>query len=154
MKRILSCFLMLIMMLTMVFASPLQILAAEEGNTVLIMKGKENVETQEIEIDVMVEENTGVCGMLLSLEYDTSVFTLVGLEYGTVFSSLYPIHTNTETEQGYGIYPFKISYQGEENDTSTGHMMTLRFRVKDNVPDGSYTIALRYERNRDVFKGS
>ena len=150
MKRILSCFLMLIMMLTMVFASPLQILAAEEGNTVLIMKGKENVETQEIEIDVMVEENAGVCGMLLSLEYDTSVFTLTGVEFGTACSSLFPMHTNAETEQGYGIYPFKITYLGEQNDTSTGLMMTLRFCVKDHAPDGSYTISLKHERDKDV----
>ena len=150
MRRILSFFLMLSVLLTMAFASPIQILAAEEGNTVLIMKGRENVEAHEIEIDVMVEENTGVCGMLLSLVYDTSVFTLMDLEYGTAFSSLSPIHTNTETDAGYGIYPFKITYLGEENDTSTGKMMTLRFRVKEHAPDGNYTIALKHERDQDV----
>ena len=106
MKKIISILLMLGAMLTMAFASPTYILAAEEGNTVLVMKGRENTETQEIEIDVTVEENTGVCGMLLTLVYDTSVFTLTGLEYGTAFSSLSPIHTNTETAEGYGIYPF------------------------------------------------
>ena len=150
MKKSISIFWMLGMVLTMVFASPLQILAAEAGNTVLVMKGRENADSHEIEIDVMVEENTGVCGMLLSLEYDTSVFTLTGLEYGTALSSLSPIHTNTETEEGYGIYPFKITYLGEQNDTSTGKMMTLRFRVKDHAPDGSYTISLKHERDRDV----
>jgi hypothetical protein len=88
--------------------------------------------------------------MLLSLEYDTSVFTLTDLEYGTAFSSLSPIHTNTETEQGYGIYPFMISYLGDENDISTGNMMTLRFRIKENAPDGSYHITFRYERDKAV----
>ena len=141
---------MLGMALAVAFASPVHILAAGEGNTVLVMKGKENEGTHEIEIDVVVEENAGVCGMLLSLEYDTSVFTLSGLEYGTAFSSLSPIHTNTETDEGYGIYPFKITYLGEENDMSTGKMMTLRFIVKDNAPDGSYTITLKHERDKDV----
>ena len=150
MKKLISILLMLGAMLTMAFASPTYILAAEEGNTVLVMKGRENTETQEIEIDVTVEENTGVCGMLLTLVYDTSVFTLTGLEYGTAFSSLSPIHTNTETDEGYGIYPFKITYLGEENDTSIGKMMTLRFSVKDNVPDGSYTITLKHDRDKDV----
>ena len=150
MKKLILFFLMLGVMLTVVFASPLQILAAENGNTVLVMKGRENADTQEIEIDVMVEENAGVCGMLLSLQYDTSVFTLTGLEHGTAFSSLAPIHTNTETDEGYGIYPFKITYLGEQNDTSTGRMMTLRFRVKDGAPDGSYTISLKHERDKDV----
>lgn len=150
MKKLILFFLMLGVMLTTVFASPVQILAAEKGNTVLVMKGRENAETHEIEIDVVVEENTGVCGMLLSLQYDTSVFALTGLEYGSAFSSLSPIHTNTETDEGYGIYPFKITYLGEENDISTGKMMTLRFCVKDDAPDGSYTITLKHERDKDV----
>ena len=88
--------------------------------------------------------------MLLSLEYDTSVFTLTDLEYGTAFSSLSPIHTNTNTEQSYGIYPFMISYLGDKNDTSTGSMMTLRFRVRENAPDGSYNITFKYERDKDI----
>ena len=150
MKKLISVFLMIGVVLTVVFASPVKILAAEDDNTVLVMKGKENEGTHEIEIDVIVEENSGVCSMLLSLEYDTSVFTLSGLEYGTAFSSLSPIHTNTETDEGYSIYPFKITYLGEENDVSTGKMMTLRFCVKDNAPDGSYTITLNHERDKDV----
>lgn len=150
MKKIISLFLMLSMVLTVVFASSVQTLAAEDGNTVLVMKGRVNEETHEIEIDITVKENTGVCGMLLSLVYDTSVFTLVDLDYGTAFSSLSPISTNTETDEGYGIYPFKITYLGEENDTSIGHMMTLRFSVKDDAPDGSYIITLNHERDQDV----
>lgn len=150
MKKIIYVFLTLCLVLAMVFASPLQILAAEEGNTVLVMKGMELVGTHEIEINVTVEENTGVNSMLLSLVYDTSVFTLTNLEYGPAFSSLAPINTNPETEEGYGIYPFKFSYLGEENDTSTGHMMTLRFRIKDGAPNGAYTITLQHQRDRDV----
>lgn len=150
MKKLIMILLTLSVMLATVFASPMQILAAEDGNTVLVMKSREGDDPKEIEIDVTVEENAGVCGMLLSLDYDTSVFTLTGLEYGTALSSLAPIHTNTQTDEGYGIYPFKITYLGEENDTSTGTMMTLRFRVKDNAPDGNYTITLNHERNKDV----
>ena len=150
MKKITYVCLTLCMVLAMVFASPLQILAAGEGNTVLVMKGKENVDTHEIEINVTVEENTGVNSMLLSLVYDTSVFTLTNLEYGSAFAALSPINTNPETEEGFGIYPFKFSYLGEENDTSTGHMMTLYFRIKDGAPDGAYTIALEHQRDQDV----
>lgn len=150
MKKTISIFLVLSVILTLVFASPLHTFAAEDGNVVLVMKGEVNNDTGEMQIDVIVEENAGVCGMLLSLVYDTSVFTLMDLEYGTAFSSLSPIHTNTETDAGYGIYPFKITYLGEENDTSTGKMMTLRFRVKEHAPDGNYTIALKHERDQDV----
>ena len=150
MKKIIFVLLAFCMAIVMAFAAPMQIFAAEEENTVLVMKGKESRENNEVEIYVTVEENSGVCGMLLSLAYDTSVFTLTDLEYGTAFSSLSPIHTNTETDDGYGVYPFKIFYMGEENDTTIGEMMTLRFRVKDGAPDGSYIISLKYERDQDV----
>ena len=150
MKKTIQVFLTLSLVLTMLFASPMQLLAAEEGNTVLVMNGREQSVDNEIEIDVLVEENTGVCSMLLCLEYDTSAFTLIDLVYGTTFSSLSPIHTNTDTQEGYGIYPFKISYLGAKNDTSTGRMMTLRFRTKENAPDGSYHITFKYERDKDV----
>ena len=150
MKKAILIFLTLSLVLTMAFASPMRILAAEDGNTVLVMKGREQTVDQKIEIDVVVEENSGVSGMLFSLEYDTSVFTLTDLEYGDALSSLSPIHTNTETPEGYGVYPFKITYLGDANDTSTGKMMTLRFSVRDDAPDGSYTIALQYSRDKDV----
>ena len=97
MKKVILVCVMLSLMLTMVFASPVQILAAEGGKTVLVMQFRELTVDREIEIDVVVEENSGVSGMLLSLEYDTSVFTLIDVEYGTAFSSLSPIHTNTNT---------------------------------------------------------
>ena len=150
MKKAILVSLMLSLMLAMAFASPMRILASEKGNTVLVMKGREQTVDQEIEIDVVVEENSGVSAMLLSLEYDTSVFTLTDLEYGDALSSLSPIHTNTETPEGYGVYPFKITYLGDANDTSTGKMMTLRFSVRDDAPDGIYTIALQYSRDKDV----
>ena len=56
MKKTIQVFLTLSLVLTMAFASPMQILAAEEGNTVLVMKGREQSVDHEIEIDVMVEE--------------------------------------------------------------------------------------------------
>ena len=150
MKKLIFVFLMVCVVLSLAFASPLQAFASQTGNTVLVMQGRENAERSEIEIDVTVEENTGVCGMLLSLVYDTSVFTLTDIEYGTAFSSLTPIHTNTDTKEGFAIYPFKITYLGEYNDTSTGKMMTLHFSVKDGAEDGSYVINLTHERNKDV----
>ena len=148
MKKMILCFLCVSMLLVAVFAASLSV-HAEAGNTVLVFFGEEQGEG-EFSVDVMVQENTGVCAMLLALEYDTSAFTLTGLEYGMAFSALAPIHTNTDTPVGYGVYPFQITYSGEENDTSVGRMMTLRFRVKDDAPDGTYTVTFSYTKNKDV----
>ena len=149
MKRIIIFTLTMCVLLAMALASPLNAFAAE-GNTVLVMNGTQIPDGRELEIVVSVEENSGVSSMLLSLEYDTSVFTLTDLTYGSAFSSLAPVNTNTDTEEGYGAYPFKITYLGDKNDTSTGTMMTLRFKIKEDAPDGSYNITLKYDRNKDV----
>ena len=135
-------------LLAIVLALSLPTLAAA-GNTVLVFRGAEQTE-HEIAIEVTVEENSGVCAMLLSLDYDATALTLTGLTYGTAFSSLEPLHTNTDTAEGYGVHPFRISYLGEENDTSTGEMMTLYFRVKEDAPDGAYTVTFSYDRDKDV----
>ena len=148
MKRIVLLVFSVCLLLAAAFVASLPIFGVD-GNTVLVFRGKEQNE-RELAVEVTVEENSGVCAMLLSLEYDTSVLTLTGLTYGTAFSALDPIHTGTNTPEGYGVYPFQISYSGEQNDTSVGEMMTLHFRVKDNAPDGMYTITFSYERNKDV----
>ena len=145
MKKIIS----FLVILAIALASPLLIFAAE-GNTVLVMKGNYSPESRDLDIVVSVKENSGVSSMLLSLVYDTSAVTLTGITYGSAFSTLSPIHTNTDTAEGYGVYPFKITYLGEENDTSIGEMMTLHFRVKDDAPDGKYIIDLEYTRDQDV----
>ena len=149
MKRIIIFTLTMCVLFAMALASPLNAFAAE-GNTVLVMNGTQIPDGRELEIVVSVEENSGVSSMLLSLEYDTSVFTLTDLTYGSAFSSLAPVNTNTDTEEGYGAYPFKITYLSDKNDTSTGTMMTLRFKIKEDAPDGSYNITLKYDRNKDV----
>ena len=148
MKKTMMRLLLVCMLMAAAFATSFSAHAAG-GNTVLVFCGGERSES-EFSVDVMVEENSGVSAMLLTLSYDTAAMTLTGLDYGTAFSSLEPIHTGTDTPEGYGISPFQISYLGEENDTSTGRMMTLHFRVKDDAPDGTYTITFSYERDRDV----
>ena len=148
MKKTMLLLLAVSMLLAAIFATSLTA-HAEAGNTVLVFRGKEQSE-RELSVDVMVEENSGVCAMLLNLEYDTSALTLTGLSYGEAFSALDPIHTGTDTPAGYGVYPFQISYLGEENDTSLGRMMTLHFRVREDAPDGTYTVTFSYERNKDV----
>ena len=143
-----SFLLSLSMLLAAVLATSLSV-RAEVGNTVLVFCSNGQNE-REFSVDVTVEENGGVCAMLLALEYDTSVLTLTDLSYGTAFSALDPLHTDTDTPDGYGTYPFQISYLGEQNDTSVGKMMTLYFRVKEDAPDGTYTVTFSYERDRDV----
>lgn len=146
MKRLLT-FLFTVCLTIAAFSAPAFITAQAAGDdTVILFQGAEQ-ENGEVKIDVNVRENAGVYAMVLTLDYDASALTLTGLEYGTAFQSLDPLSSGD-----YSTIPYKISYMGDskQNDTSTGKMMTLTFTVKDNAPDGEYTVTFGYEKNKDV----
>lgn len=118
-------------------------------NAVIILSGNIN-EKRELVIDANLTTNSGISGMTLELVYNKNVMTLTNVKFGTALASLEPITTNTNTELGYSITPFKINYLGKENDYSTGKLFTLVFELDDTISDGNYRISLKYRKNQDV----
>ena len=99
-----------------------------------------------VDVVVRLKKNCGINQMLLTLQYDTKVLTLTGMEEGAALKSLNLLTTNTTTEKGYSITPFKFSYLNEKkNDTSTGTMFTLHFSVKKNATAKQTTVGLKYD---------
>ncbi len=145
MKKLTTVLFAICLLFSMASAASLNVSAAEENTVIVFDAAKQNDRT--IKIDVNVRENTGVYSMLFTLDYDTSVMTLTNVELGDAFQSLDPISSGT-----YDTVPYRISYLGtnEQNDTSTGRMMTLTFTVADTVPDCESTVTLKYEKNKDV----
>ena len=87
-----------------------------------------------VDVTVRLTKNCGIYQMLLTLSYDTKVLTLTGLDKGSALSSLNFMTTNTATEKGYSITPFKFDYlNADSNDQSTGTMFTLHFSIKKNT---------------------
>lgn len=150
MKRILS-FMFLSLVMFFFVASPKQMTYAVNlnENAVIILSGNIN-EKRELVIDANLTTNSGISGMTLELVYNKNVMTLTNVKFGTALASLEPITTNTNTELGYSITPFKINYLGKENDYSTGKLFTLIFELDDTIGDGNYRISLKYRKNLDV----
>lgn len=152
MKKIMVMVLMICMLLAVPFAtsSVLSVDAAESKNTVILLEGAKQNE-KEITVDVNVKENSGVFSMYLEIQYDETVMELTKVDRGTALESLTPDWTgdlSVANSEG----KLKITGVGTEpiNDYSTGKLMTLTFKVKDNAEDGSYSIKLAYEKNKDV----
>ena len=118
-------------------------------NSVLVLSGDVK-EGKKVEINANITKNSGISAMLLELVYDTQVMTLTGLESGDALSTLDLITTNTKTEKGYSITPFKFSYLGKANDDGTGRLLKLNFALKDNIKDGKYEVSFRYNKNKDI----
>lgn len=148
MKKILGMVLMICLLLVVPFANnaSLSSVYAADKNTVIILEGAKQSEKQ-VTVDVTVKENSGIYSMLLGIEYDNTVMTLTNVEHGTALQSLEPLASGS-----YSVYPYKVTYLGtnDENDYSTGKLMTLTFTIKENVPDGKYLVKLAYEKNKDV----
>ena len=101
--------------------------------------------SNKVDVTVRLTKNSGINAMNLTLAYDTDVLTLTGLDEGKALSSLNLITTNTKTEKGYAITPFKFDYlNATQNDTSTGVMFTLHFSVKKGAK-GNTAVGLQYE---------
>ena len=122
------------------------------GSTTNSIKGEDGkiemsakVDKTKVDVTVRLKENCGINAMDLVLDYDTKVLTLTGVDEGTALKSLDLITTNTNTEKGYSITPFKFSYlNANKNDTSTGTMFTLHFSVKKNADVKKTTVGLKY----------
>lgn len=98
-----------------------------------------------VTVTVSVKNNPGILGMLLSLEYDESVLTLVGTANGDATAAL------TYLEPSRLVSGCNFLWYGSSAGTVIdGSVLTLTFRVADGAAAGSYPIALDYS-SQDTY---
>jgi len=153
-KLVISILLLLSFSMTIFcFAPQTKIARAQDknisDNAIIVLSGKLS-EEGEVEIQASLSQNTGISAMTLTLSYDKDVMTLTNVKRGNALSSLDYITTNTDTEQGYQITPFVFNYSGNANDTSTGILFSLTFKLNENIKDGTYKVSLIYNKDKDV----
>jgi hypothetical protein len=150
MKRVFVFMLLAFCIISSGFTYPQMVFAESiSDNSVIILSGKV-IDEDTIEIKANLTVNTGISGMTLELVYDKKALTLNNVVFGKALSSLEPITTNTKTNEGFSITPFIFNYFGKENDFTKGNLFTLEFKVKSNITDGNYKVALKYNKNKDV----
>ena len=146
-----SILLSILVILFSCFALNLKIVNADSISDSIVVTMKADKQSDNIlKIRVVLEKNTALSGIVLNLNYDSDKMKLTNLERKQALSSLDFLTTNTETEKGYGITPFNISYSGDKNDYSTGTMFVLTFNVFDTTESGNYIISLNYNKNKDI----
>lgn len=105
-------------------------------------------EYPEIVLRANLADNTGISDMLLEIRYDDSVMELTNVEKGDALSSLGYIPSGN-----YSVKPFKVYYYTDDaiNDSSTGVLFEMHFRLKSDIQDGKYKISLGYKKDADVW---
>ncbi len=154
MRKSFSKYLLRIFVCLMAFAIPLSSLqicvAADEadGGRVLPQVTVENKTVhrgQMFTLQVSLDQNPGLVAMVLELKYDKTAMELVGVERGNALQTHTFTTTNTETNAGYLVEPFRLLWDGTTQDYTTGVLLTLTFESKISAPLGDYPVEFAYD---------
>lgn len=100
---------------------------------------------QTFTIEAHLERNPGLVAMVLDLSYDKSAMSLIGVERGDALKTHTFTTTNTETDAGFLVEPFRLLWDGTTQDNTTGLLVTFTFESKLSAPTGEYPVTLSYD---------
>lgn len=129
MKKVLSLLLAVLMVFTLL---PVSALADGEQLTIHASSVTALV-ASEIEVEISAENNPGISGLQLQLEYDSSVLTLEEVNYADAATTGLIAQPSQKLES-----PVKLTwYNGTADSKYNGALATLRFSVSENAAEGS-----------------
>ena len=109
---------------------------------------------QTFELKLYLDQNPGLISLMLDLEYDKTAMELVGISHGNALESHTFTTTNTDTEDGFLITPFRMLWDGRTQDHSTGVLAILTFESKVDAEMGDYLVSVSYDKqNTNVDYG-
>lgn len=133
----------------------MQVSAAESDTTALPMVRVENKTVhrgQTFELRIYLDQNPGLLSLMLELEYDKTALELVGISHGNALSTHTFTTTNTDTKDGFLITPFRMLWDGREQDRTTGVLATLTFESKIEAETGDYLVSLSYDKQNTLIE--
>ena len=101
---------------------------------------------QTFEVNIFLDQNPGLVALMLELEYDKTAMELVGVSRGNALLSHTFTTTNTDTEDGFSITPFRMLWDGREQDKTVGVLVTLTFESKVDADIGDYPVRVSYNK--------
>lgn len=138
MKKLISWLCTAAMLMQLIVALPLPQVHAAENATVEVSSTVAKPGDTNVEVDVTVTNNPGICGMLLHFDYDPAL-TLVDVQQGEAMSSL----TLGEFAKPY-LNPLNATWDGATADNTNGTVLKLFFDIPEGTLQGKYMIDVYY----------
>ena len=135
-RRISTIFLTIALLLTLTSTA----LAAESTPTVQLFGGTA-LAGDTTSVTISLANNPGIISLRLSVSYDTSVMTLIGIEDKGCFQSV----TFADDAEKMTSSPYVIlwhSATAAQPNTTNGVIATLKFSVKADAADGTYPVGV------------
>lgn len=102
----------------------------------------------EVKVAVSVQNNPGILGMALSVDYDDQALTLLNAQSGTVLSAL------TFQEPSRFVRGCKFVWYGSETgEVLDGEILILTFKANENIESKKYPITISWN-DRDIYDGN
>lgn len=105
---------------------------------------------QTVDVEVSLSNNPGIASMRLNVGYDSNALTLVGVaDFGKLGRQLHA--------DNYGQNPYTLCWNNSltADYTADGNVVTLKFKINDNAPEGDYPITVSYDNtNDDIFNAN
>ncbi len=92
----------------------------------LTVETKNTTAGRSVTVQINLQNNPGIAGMVLTVKYNTDVMTLTEVTNGSIFNEI----TNAKN----------IVLNSAGNSTKNGTLVTLTFDVNEDAPLGNYTI--------------
>ena len=142
MKRIIAVSILVALLLTAFYFSVSalneNILTIDINNSSLWNpEGDVYYQGSEITIPIDILENSGTSLLVVTLEYDASVFTLINVENGEIFEDM---------DQG-----INLMWSSDCESLKTGRLATLTFKISDDAPINVYGITLNVRECYDSY---
>lgn len=126
-------------------SAPLAASAAETGT---IRVGTASARAgEEVTLNVTLDVNPGIVSAVLEVRYDTERLTLSGAADGELLDDF--LMGDDFSAEG-----FRLTWDGsmaETNNTATGTLATLTFRVKQNAPAGDAFVSVKAPTEGDII---
>lgn len=131
------------MLLVFTLCIPVNIAFADSFNVVVDNKAANTGDT--VDINISLENNSGIIAALFNVEYDTERLELIEVQDGQILDG-------GTFSPNYKSYPYKMVWNSATttNFTDNGVLAVLKFKVLENAQSGKAFINLAYNEN-DVF---
>ena len=140
MKKVVAILLCMVMMLV---GTPVALAA---DNAVIKVSDVKVNPGDTVSVTISLENNPGITGARIFVDYNSDVLTLKNVENGNVFAGTAPV-----LSPSFDVVPYQLQWSiGVKDMTDDGVLATMIFGVNENAEDGKYDVSLTYDQE-DIF---
>lgn len=110
------------------------------GDTTVSLGDTKGISGDIVEIPLAIENNHGVWGGQIIVDYDSDNLSFVSIENGTVFNGC-------EVNDAGECIAILVTQSKLENSHEDGVIATLKFKIKTSADDGTYNLDFNQETN-------